>query len=407
MLPTHDVSRLLRQCAFFAATDDDALAALAGHTTPLRLHAGECLFEKGTAGDAMYLVVDGRVRVHNGDEVVVRLGAGEVFGEIGALSSEPRTASVTAEQDSALLALDQASIFATLAARPDASRAVIQALCRRESQIIDEKFERIVRAKVLENELEIGQRIQKSFLPDAIPAVPGWRLDGLLRPARKVSGDFYDFFLVPALGALGLVIGDVCDKGVGAALFMSLFRSLIRSAALGEGALAAVDGGADRVVRHAIASTNRYIAATHSGSSMFASVFLGLLDTASGRLSYTNAGHEAPCIVAADGTRRELPTNGPVVGLFEEAAFGLGHAELAPGEMLFAYTDGASDALDAAGQPFTEARLLDAARAAARAAAAGSAGLLRGIDAQLQQFVGSADQYDDVTMIGVYRESTL
>jgi len=406
MLPLDDVGRLLRQCAFFAATDDASLAALAQRTSPLRLRAGECLFEKGQAGDALYLVVDGRVRVHNGDEVVVRLGSGEVFGEIGALSSQPRTASVTAEQDSALLALDQASLFATLAARPEAGRAVIQALCARESQIIDEKFERIVRAKVLENELEIGQRIQRSFLPDTFPVVPGWRLDGMLRPARKVSGDFYDFFPVPALGAVGLVIGDVCDKGVGAALFMSLFRSLIRCAALSRGADAAAPGAdalAD-LVRHAIGSTNRYIASTHAGSSMFASVFFGLLDSASGRLCYVNAGHEAPCIVGAAGQRSELPTNGPVIGLFEEAAFGIGWAEVGPAELLFGYTDGASDARDCAGAPFSEERLLAAARSAGYSAARQGASALSEVDAAVQTFVGDADQYDDVTMISVYRE---
>ena len=408
MLPLDDVGRLLRQCTFFAATDDASLAALAQRTLPLRLRAGECLFEKGQAGDALYLVVDGRMRVHNGDEVVVRLGAGEVFGEIGALSSQPRTASVTADQDSALLALDQASLFATLAARPQASRAVIEALCQRESQIIDEKFERIVRAKVLENELEIGQRIQKSFLPETLPVVPGWRLEGLLRPARKVSGDFYDFFPVPALGAVGLVIGDVCDKGVGAALFMSLFRSLIRSAALSRGAAAASPDAAAiaDLVRHAIESTNRYIASTHAGSSMFASVFFGLLDTANGRLCYVNAGHEAPCIVDASGAGTELATTGPVVGLFEEAAFGLAWAELRPAEMLFAYTDGASDALDRAGEPFSEARLLAAARSAGYSAAGRGANSLAEVDAAVRDFVGDADQYDDVTMISVYREST-
>ena len=403
MLPSNEIRQFLRQCPFFATTDDSTLEVLAGLTVPVRIRAGERLFERGESGTAMYLIVDGRVRVHNGGDLVASLDRGEILGEIAALSSAPRTASATAERDTALLKLEQESIFATLAARPEASRSVIQALCRRESQIIDEKYERIIRAKVLENELDIGQRIQKSFLPDSIPAFTGWQLDGLLRPARKVSGDFYDFFPVPALRAVGLVIGDVCDKGVGAALFMSLFRSLIRSAALSRGAMASSTGqGATAdTAQHAIDSTNRYIASTHAGSSMFASVFFGLIDTDTGQLCYVNAGHEAPWIIGASGECTTLPPTGPVVGLFEDAAFGVGWAEIRPGELLLGYTDGASDARDAAGEPFAESRLLAAARSTVRS----SASVLNELDAQVQGFVGDADQYDDVTMISVYRES--
>ncbi len=402
MLRTSGVGHFLRQCPFFAATDEGTLEALAGLAVPVRIGAGERLFERGDPGTAMYLVVEGRLTVHNGDDVVATLDRGDMLGEIAALSSATRTASATAERDTALLKLEQDSIFATLASRLEASRSVIQALCRRATQIIDEKYERIVRAKVLETELDIGQRIQQSFLPASIPAFDGWQLDGLLRPARKVSGDFYDFFPVPALRAVGLVIGDVCDKGVGAALFMSLFRSLIRSAALSRGAAAPAadrDAMAD-TVHHAIASTNRYIASTHADSSMFASVFFGLVDTDSGRLCYVNAGHEAPWVAGAADDWTMLPPKGPVVGLFEEAAYGVGWAEIGPGERLFAYTDGASDARAAAGEPFTEARLSEVVRSVAR----DSGNFLGEVDARVRGFVGGADQYDDVTMISVYRE---
>jgi serine phosphatase RsbU (regulator of sigma subunit) len=402
MLPHSEIAQFLRQCPFFATTDDATLELLAGLTGSVRLRAGECLFERGQAGTAMYLVVEGQIRVHNGEDVVARLERGDLFGEIAALSRAPRTASATAERDSALLKLEQDSIFATLAARPEASRSVIQALCRRETQIIDEKYERIIRAKVLENELDIGQRIQKNFLPEIIPSIDGWHFDALLRPARKVAGDFYDFFPVPALGAVCVVIGDVCDKGVGAALFMALFRSLIRAATQTRGAAAtqASPAALADTALHAIASTNRYIASTHAASSMFASVFLGLVAIESGRLCYVNAGHEAPWIIGAAGRRTALPTTGPVVGLFDGATFGVAWAEIAPGEHLFGYTDGASDAHDGAGEAFSEERLL----AAVQAAAPGRAGLLSEVDAQVRGFVGDADIYDDVTMICVQRD---
>lgn len=403
MLPPREFSAFLRQCPFFATTDDETLALLAGRAIVVRLAAGERLFQLGDEGTAMYLIAEGRIRVHHGDDLVVQLERGDILGEIAALSSATRTASATAEQDSALLELQQDSIYAVLAARPQASRSVIQALCQRESQLIDEKYERIVRAKVLENELDIGQRIQKSFLPRSVPVVDGWQLNGLLRPARKVAGDFYDFFALPALRAVGLVIGDVCDKGVGAALFMSLFRSLIRADAMSRGATATAAGPpamAD-IVQHAIVSTNRYIASTHAGSSMFSSVFFGLVDVDTGELCYVNAGHEAPWIMGADGSCVELPPTGPVVGLFEEAAFAVASARIGRGEWLYACTDGASDARDPAGESFTEERLRSTVLSAARH----GSNVLDDVDAEVLRFVGAAEQYDDITMITVHRAS--
>lgn len=402
MLTLDETCQFLRKCTFFTSTSDSAILALAELSELIRLSPGELLFEKGDLGTAMYFVVDGCVRVHSGDFVITHLDKGEVFGEVAALSSESRTASVTSEMNTLLLKLEQEAIYTTMAAQPEAARSMIQALCHRESEIIDEKFTRMIKARLMENELDIGQKIQKNFLPEVIPTLDGWKMHGLLHPARKVAGDFYDFFLIPKLQCLGIVIGDVCDKGVGAALFMTLFRSLIRSGALYRSSMATQSGHTDLVstLQHAIGSTNRYIASTHASSSMFSSVFFGLLVPETGQLCYINAGHEAPWIGDTTGVRVQLPPTGPVIGLFESAEHEIGMAEVRPGEALFAYTDGATDALNPAGEQFSEERLL----ATFKRATGESSAVANFVYATVEGFIGNAEQYDDITMLSIYRK---
>jgi len=401
-LSQDEVNRVLRRCGFFAATPESALIALAGLTEQLRVAGGETLFEKGDVGTAMYFVLDGTIRVHQGDVVIGRLEAGEVFGEVAALSGEARSASITAERDTWLLKLEQEAIYSTLKLQPEAARSLIEALCARERQIIDEKFDRIVAGRVLEREMEIGQRIQQNFLPEAMPQVDGWSLDGVLKPARMVAGDFFDFFFVPAVGRFGIVIGDVCDKGVGAALFMTLFRSLLRSGALHRfpaGSRGVSDDPAV-LLHQALTSTNDYIAATHAASSMFASVFFGLLDPETGELVYINAGHEPPVVATAAGVRARLETTGPVIGLFEGLAYRVESISVLPGEALFGYTDGATDARNESGQQFSEDRLLsDFCRGV------GEGGkVVEDLLTSVEDFIGGTDQFDDITMICVRRE---
>lgn len=404
MLSLDEASQFLRKCVFFSTASDATVRELASHSELIHMAAGETLFTKGDLGTAMYFVVEGCVRVHNGDVVITHLDQGQVFGEVAALSNELRTASVTAEMETSLLQLEQEVIYDTMARQSDAARSVIQALCQRESQIIEEKFERLVKAKVLENELDIGQRIQKNFLPSIIPQIPGWKMNGLLVPARKVAGDFYDYFMIPRLQCVGIVIGDVCDKGVGAALFMTLFRSLIRSSSLYRSTDNTVENGDHlaNTLQHAIRSTNQYIASTHGESSMFASVFYGLLVPETGQLCYINAGHEAPLIWGPSGIRMQLEPTGPVIGLFEHAKHTVGMANLLPGEVLFGYTDGATDAKNETGEQFSEERLFSVFNQGTKS---GSTVLLK-LLATLEGFIGKADQYDDITMISVYREQS-
>ena len=163
-----------------------------------------------------------------------------------------------------------------------------------------------VHAKALERELTIGHNIQASFLPEELPTVAGWEIAARVRPARTVAGDFYDAFPLRGGERTALVVGDVCDKGVGAALFMAVFRSLLRVVSA-ETFGAAMPGSADgRQVARTLRVLSDYNARTHSRANMFATVFFGVLDGASGRLSYVNGGHDAPAVLRNGAVLRRL-----------------------------------------------------------------------------------------------------
>ena len=251
-------------------------------------------------------------------------------------------------------------------------------------------------ARSLERELEIGREIQLGFLPDEIPAPAGWELRAHFRPARQVAGDFYDAFVLPG-GRVAIVLADVCGKGVGAALFMALFRSLFR--ALAEPQFAAASDVSEGL-RTTVQGTNDYIARTHGRANMFATVFFGVLDPASGTLEYVNAGHELPMVLAADGgVRTRLAPTGPAVGLMPDLTFGVGRECIGRGETLLAYTDGVVDARNPAEESYGEERLM----ALLTDNAATAEALLERVDAALGVHVADAAQFDDVAMLAARR----
>jgi len=268
-------------------------------------------------------------------------------------------------------------------------------------------------AERLAREMEVARNIQRDFLPESLPIAPGVQLEAALEPARQVSGDFYDAFLLAPSGTIVLVVGDVCDKGVGAALFMALFRSLIRASAdpVGGGAIQMI-GGRRTLVRQALESatpadlltrvasfTNDYIARLHGRTNMFATVFLAALDPGSGQLDYVNAGHDPALVIGPGGGLRELRPTGPALGLLPDRVFKAGAATLDPGDGFFAFTDGLVEARSPAGEVFGAERLRNALRANNTSAAT----LVRGVLEALHAFTAQAEPHDDVTLLAASR----
>ena len=252
----------------------------------------------------------------------------------------------------------------------------------------------------LEHEFEVGREMQAGFLPNILPQPTGWEIAASLQPAREVAGDFYDVFELPT-GRIGLVIADVCDKGLGAALFMTLFRSFIRAvsnidfyARVGSG-----DGSssADRL-KNAISLTNNYIAETHGNTGMFATIFFGILDPRTGILTYINGGHLPPMLVNWHGAKEILKRTGPAVGAASDADYAIREVVIEQGDTFFAYTDGLTDTANPAGEYYSVEGLIPLL-----AGGRTLSSLLVQIQEQIENYATGAQQYDDITMLAVRR----
>lgn len=247
----------------------------------------------------------------------------------------------------------------------------------------------------LEQELRVAREIQTALLPATLPRFPGWQIDAAWRSARLVGGDFFDFWPLrrtahPDSGSnLGFVIADVSDKGVPAAMFMSMARSLVRAAAL--------DGSAPS---RALERANRWIS-RDSESGMFVTLFYAILDPQSGRLRYTVAGHNPPLqFHVAEGRVSELRTPGIALGVLEEITLGETETLLAPGDLLVCYTDGVTEAINEQQLEFGVARLRELMVAHQHESA----------EAVMQRILNALDQhsqgqppFDDVTLVVIKR----
>jgi serine phosphatase RsbU (regulator of sigma subunit) len=252
----------------------------------------------------------------------------------------------------------------------------------------------------LEHEFEVGREIQASFLPNLLPQPKSWEIVASLQPAREVAGDFYDVFELPEK-KIGLVISDICDKGLGAALFMTLFRSFIRAVSnidFYARVSASVRKSSTERLMNAISLTNNYISETHGDTGMFATIFFGILDLRKGSLTYINAGHLPPMVINENGMKAFLNPTGPAIGATSDAIYVIREVMLEPGDTFFAYTDGLSEMENATGEPFNEKELIPMF--------AGDQPLsssLAQIQKQIENFSAGAQQIDDITMLAIKR----
>jgi len=272
--------------------------------------------------------------------------------------------------------------------------------------------------KTLEYDLEEGQRIQRNFLPDQMPILSNWEIATCFQPARQVAGDFYDVFMLPG-DYLGLVIADVCDKGVGPALFMSMIRSLIRvfsgetrlhglsiSAIYQEvGHPIEAQGRADLGQVNALSAvvlTNDYIAQEHGKMCMFATLFFGVLNPTTGLFAYIYGGHEPLFLVGSKGITQTLKPTGPAVGMVPHMKFGVGEVRIEPGEAVIGYSDGVTEAKAQDGEMFTRKRLISLLEQPAPSATQ----LVERIKTNLFLHIGDGEPFDDITMIALGRTPT-
>jgi sigma-B regulation protein RsbU (phosphoserine phosphatase) len=240
-------------------------------------------------------------------------------------------------------------------------------------------------------ELALAGQIQASFLPEDLPDLADWQFAAAIEPARETSGDFYDFIPLPN-EQWGIVIADVADKGLGAALYMSLGRSLIRTYAT------EYPSRPDLV----LLATNRRLLSDASAG-LFITSFYGVIDPMSGTLTYCNAGHNPPFLIRSQEHTmiQPLSKTGMVLGVTEDGSWEQSEVRLAHGDTLLFYTDGFIDVQDPAGVPYGEKRLRESVLShVGHSAQEFQAGLLR----ELHNFMGDAPQADDITLVIILRE---
>jgi sigma-B regulation protein RsbU (phosphoserine phosphatase) len=248
----------------------------------------------------------------------------------------------------------------------------------------------------MRQELAVAKRIQISFLPECCPTIPGWELASIWRSAREVAGDFYDFIPLQSApgrdsGRIGIVIADVADKGVPAALFMALSRTLMRTMAI-----------TGRRPAEAVAMANNLILAD-TRSELFVTLFYMILESETGAITYVNAGHPPPLLVrSGTGEVEELRTSGMAMGVLPDEQYEEASSRIEPGDALILYTDGIPEAADGEGHMFGRKRLADVAQAHRHEPAER---LGDSIEAAVREFVSGAPQSDDLTMVVLKRQS--
>jgi sigma-B regulation protein RsbU (phosphoserine phosphatase) len=218
--------------------------------------------------------------------------------------------------------------------------------------------------------------------------VPGYQLAAAWRSARRVGGDFYDFMLL-ANGNVGIAIADVADKGVPAALFMALSRTLMRATSM-----------SGRTPSDALRRTNTLII-SDARSDLFVTVFYGLLHPRSGSFTYANAGHNPPLwLNVQSGTMQRLQQHGMALGVIPDVPLSEHGIQIGPGDVLALYTDGVTEALNVAGEEFGVEQL----EQVMKAHAAGSAEeIVAAIEAAVDEFVGNEPPFDDFTLVVLKR----
>jgi serine phosphatase RsbU (regulator of sigma subunit) len=242
-------------------------------------------------------------------------------------------------------------------------------------------------------ELAEAGRIQNTIIPTKSPDIPGYQISGVLLPARETSGDFFDFFNISD-DQHGFVIADVGDKGAGAALYMAMSRTLIRTYAV-ENKLPP-----EEVIQH----VNRRIL-TDTERGIFLTVAFGILDSQKARFTFVNAGHNPPIHIQQHNNQPNLVSlekTGTLVGIFKENKWEANAVELKPGDYLVLYTDGVTEAQNEKGDFFGNERLMQCLEDNVGK----SSEILRNLLLEkVQQFIGSSPRLDDITLIVIHRET--
>jgi serine phosphatase RsbU (regulator of sigma subunit) len=426
-----EVADLLAPLPFFSRLDRESLLAIAERCSIAEYRAGATLMRQDEGGGFACVLLDGEidifVEIPVGRIHIATVPRHHIVGELAVLTGTPRNATVVARTDVVAVRIRRDALVRLTAKYPSLALSIVRELGGRlqsmnrslayltyaanalgrdeyDAELLAEitsqpgafaGFARAfanmaeeIRAKQQRRqEMQAAAAIQQSILPPALPQTgPSARVElhAEMHPAREIGGDFYDYFL---LGDryLVLIVADVSGKGIPAALFMAVSRTVMRS----------VSGTED--VAQRMAEANRLLSADNTAS-MFVTMFYGVVDLASGTLRYCNAGHNPPYLLRTSGELAILKPTGVAFGLDPDMPYRVEEVVLDPGDALFLFTDGITECFDRNSEEFGTARL-EAALTAGRGA--GPAELVGGVLQATTAFADGAEQSDDITCLAL------
>ena len=333
----------------FQEVDETLLASLLSHCEVLQMGAGTDLLRPGETNDSFYILLKGELIVFLSAEATsvhrFVLLPGQCIGEFSAIDRLPVSALVRCESEAEVLHLSGPFFWEQLVTLPGVARNMMRGLTERArtaNQLALQGLRERLELDHLREELDLARRLQVSMLPLRHPLFhdrSDLEVAGLVEPAASVGGDFFDTFLT-ADDRLFLCIGDVSGHGIGASLLMARTIGLIRSLAMSATGPEAV-----------LEQLNAFLCEGND-TCLFVTLFCGYLEPARGTLTYSNAGHLPPLLIQA-GVCTELPLpRGLLAGISPQARYRSETVQLNRSDLLFAYTDGLSEAEDAEGRPF-------------------------------------------------------
>ncbi len=372
--------------------------------------AGAVLCHQGELEKVFYILRQGTAkitqRLSDTEEILIALRhPGEFFGEMALIDNSPRSATVTAVTPVEVLEIDEATFTQVLRNSPELalmllhnSLTELRSTMRREmDEVLQKNVElrlayaelqaaqaELIRNERMKRDLELAAQVQRGLLPKEFPRAAGLSFAARAQPAREVGGDFYDAFWLDAQH-LGLLIADVSDKSIHAAIFMAIARALFHT-----------EVRRTLSPRDVVSAVHQLLLDLSSDDDMFVTVFYGVLHLDTRHLTYVRAGHDWPLLLHRDGTLDRLPGAGRFIGMLDELDLEECSIDLHNGDRLIMYSDGVTDARNAADERYGADRLAEVIRACPTASAETITATI--MDSVLA-FQGNTPQFDDITLL--------